>query len=141
MLIINFSHPLTSDQIAEIEGLAGMTVGDVRDVPVQFDDAQPFGPQAEALAAGAGVSGTGWQTRPVLVVLPGHSSIAAALLAVLHGRQGHFPAVARMARVPGPVTRFRVTEIVNLQALREESRRQGRPEGGSAAEKGRDDVF
>ena len=63
----------------------------------------------------------------MLIILPGHSLIAAALLAaallaVLHGRIGHFPAVARLTRAPGPVARFAVAEIVNLQELREESR-------------------
>lgn len=122
MLIVNFSHPLTPEQIAEIERLAGGAGGDVRDVAAQFDDAQSYGAQAEALAARAGVSGADWQTRPVLVILPGHSAIAAALLAVLHGRLGHFPAVVRLARAPGPVTRFAVVEIINLQELREDSR-------------------
>ena len=124
ILIVNFSHPLTPEQISEIERLAGASAGDVRDVSAQFDEARTYGPQAEELAARAGVSSMEWQSRPVLVVLPGHSAIAAALLAVLHGRLGHFPAVARLARVPGPVTRFTTTEIINLQALREDSRRQ-----------------
>ena len=57
MLIVNFSHPLTPEQIGEMAALAGAKVLDVREVEVQFDDARPFGPQAEALAARAGLSG------------------------------------------------------------------------------------
>ena len=124
ILIVNFSHPLTPEQVAEIGRLAGMGAEDVRNVPAQFDDALPFGPQAEELTVRAGVASAEWQTRPVLVILPGHSAIGAALLAILHGRLGHFPAVARLARVSGPVTRFAVAEIVNLQELREDSRRR-----------------
>jgi len=60
----------------------------------------------------------------MLIVLPCHSVIAAALLTVLHGCLVHFPAIVRLARVPGPIVRFAVAEIVNLQELREESRRQ-----------------
>ena len=123
MLIVNFSHPLTPEQVSEIELKAGLTVRDVWHLPAKFEDDQSYGLQAEQLAARAGVSGAEWQMQPVLVVLPGSSLIAAALLAVLHGRLGHFPAVARLVRGPEPVPRYSVAEILNLQKLREDSRR------------------
>jgi hypothetical protein len=99
MLIVNFSHPLAPDQIARIEILAGLLVEDIRDFLVDFDGALPLGPQAEALAGRASVSGADWQTRPVLVVLLGQSLIAAALLAVLLSAAGFALAVMALAGV------------------------------------------
>ena len=122
MHLVNFSHPLDAAQVAEVEALVGAPVEGVADVSVQFDDSLPYGPQAEALADGAGLSASDWQTRPLLLVLPGHSLIAATLMAVLHGRTGHFPAVLRLRRAPGPVVRFTAAEVVGLQDLRERSR-------------------
>ena len=124
MLIVNFSHPLSAEHLAAIERASAQRVDSVRDVPVHFDDAAPYGPQAEALVAQVGLTSVEWQTWPLMLVLPGHSFIAAALLAVLHGRTGHFPAAVRLRRAAGPVVQFFVAEIVSLQDVREESRRQ-----------------
>ena len=37
MLILNFSHPLTQAQHAQIEALAGTSIEEVRTIPVQID--------------------------------------------------------------------------------------------------------
>ena len=49
MIVLNFSHPLTDEQRAQLEVLAGQPVEQVIAVPVQFDVAAPFGPQVAAL--------------------------------------------------------------------------------------------
>ncbi len=68
-------------------------------------------------------TGQDWQTAPLLVSLPELSTIAAAVLAELHGRMGYFPPVIRRRRIGGsPRVVFEVAEIVNLQELREEAR-------------------
>jgi hypothetical protein len=37
MIILNFSHPLTAEHLAQIETLSGQSVERVVDAPAQFD--------------------------------------------------------------------------------------------------------
>ena len=123
MLIINFHHPLTSDQLAQIEALTGQPVAKVRDVPTQFDHEKPFGPQVTALADQAGLSSTEWQTAPILIVAPALNFVAALLSAELHGRMGYFCPCIRLKPVAGAVPpRFAVAEVLDLQGQRDGAR-------------------
>jgi hypothetical protein len=125
MHIINFAHPITPDQRAQLEALTGETIDDVLDVPTHLDVEQPFAEQIAALVEAVGLSAEAWQTLPLLVNPPGLAPAAVALLAELHGRMGHFPAVIRIRPVPGmTLTRYEVAEIINLQALREAARQR-----------------
>lgn len=123
MLILNYAHPLTAGQREQIEALSGEEIDRVRTVPVHLDLAKPVAGQATALADAAGLSPEAWQTLPLLVVLPSLNYAAAALLAELHGRMGHFPSVLRVRPVPDvEPPRFEVAEILSLQALRDAAR-------------------
>lgn len=122
MLILNFSHPITSDQQAQIEALAGMPVAEIRDIPVQFDLNIPFIPQVKDLLAQPALREVDWQGALLLINLPSFSVIAGALLAELHGRMGHFPAVLLLRPAQGTVICYEVAEIVNLQAMRDGAR-------------------
>ena len=125
MILLNFSHPLTPDQVSQIETITGESVADVRHVPAQFDHERPFVPQVVALADGCGLSPEEWQTEPLLVVPPALNFIAVTLLAELHGRMGYFSPVVRMRPVPGSLPpRYEVAEVVNLQAVRDGARRR-----------------
>jgi hypothetical protein len=53
MLLLNFSHPLTPMQTAQLEALTGAAVERVLAAPAQFDPALPFAPQLDALLAEA----------------------------------------------------------------------------------------
>ena len=123
MLILNFTHPFTPEQVKQIETLIGKEVGEVRHVPAQFDHAQPFAPQVVELADGCSLAPEEWQTTPLLVVPPALNFIAVVLLAELHGRMGYFPPVVRTRPVPGSVPpRYEVAEVLNLQAIRDAAR-------------------
>ena len=125
MILLNFAHPLTPDQVSQIEALSGQPVTDVRHLPAQFDHDQPFAPQAMALADACDLSPTEWQTLPLLVNPPSLNFIAVTLLAELHGRMGYFPTMVRMRPVPGSTPpRFEVAELVNLQAVRNAARQR-----------------
>jgi hypothetical protein len=127
MILLNFSHPLTEAQRAAIEALAGAPIDRGIDLPVQFDHDRPFAGQAGALADAAGLSPREWQTAPLLIVPPSLSSIAAVLLAELHGRMGYFPPVVRLRPAEGALPpRYEVAEIVNLQAVRDAARARRR---------------
>lgn len=128
MILLNFSHPLTSDQAAQLEAQLGGPVA-IRTIPAQFDHARPFAPQVAALADAANLSPDEWQTAPLLVNLPGYAPAAGCLLAEIHGRSGHFPALLRLSPVPGSVpTIYAVSEVINLQDVRDAAR-QARQRG------------
>src|SRR5258708_31827049 len=124
MLILNFSHPLTPEQRAQIEALAYTTVEEVRTIPVQIDQAEPLETQIIAIVDAAGLSPEEWQTRQLLINPPGFAPAAFVLLAELHGRMGHFPSLIRLRPVSGPVTSYEVAELLDLQVIREQARRR-----------------
>lgn len=124
MLILNFTHPLTDEHKAQIEALASITIDEIRTIPVQIEQAEPLSPQIVAIVDATGLSSEEWQTCPLLINPPGYAPAAFLLLAELHGRIGHFPALIRLRPKSGPVPAYEVAELLNLQAVREEARRR-----------------
>jgi len=122
MLILNFTHPLTSEHTAQIAAFAGTAIDGVRAIPVQIDQAQPLAAQIRALVDAVELTSEEWQTRPLLINPPGYAPAAFVLLAELHGRIGHFPALIRLRPKAGPVPAYEVAELLNLQAVREAAR-------------------
>ncbi len=123
MILINFSHPLNTEQQNQVAGLANQPVDRVIDVPVQFDTTQPFITQVNTLVDGLPLSAQELQTEAILINLPALNFIAALLLAELHGRMGYFPSILRTRPVQGSLPpRFEVAEILNLQAVRDQAR-------------------
>lgn len=123
MLLLNFAHPITPDQMRRVLEIVGHTNITVHDIPTQIDNSQPLVPQVVALVDKCPISSVTWQATPIMVNLPGYAPVAGALLAELHGRMGHFPTMIRLRPVAGSTpTVFEVAELVNLQAIREASR-------------------
>lgn len=124
MLILNFTHPLTSEHVAQIAALIGGVVDEVRDIRVQIEQGQPLEEQVRAIVDSVQLTSEEWQTRPLLVNPPGYAPAAFVLLAELHGRIGHFPPLVRMRPKSGPVPSYEVAEVLNLQAMREAARKR-----------------
>jgi hypothetical protein len=122
MLILNFTHPLTPDQRAQIESLADTQIEEVRTIPVQINQVEPLEQQIVAIVNAVGLTSEEWQTRQVLINPPGFAPAAFVLLAELHGRIGHFPTLIRLRPKSGPVTVYEVAELLNLQTIRETAR-------------------
>lgn len=123
IIILNFSHPLTEQQIKEMGKLLKKTVADVIHIPTVMNESQPFRPQLCDLINAAKVSSEGLQRGDYIINLPGFAPAAAVLIAELHGRMGHFPTIIRMKKVEGSLPpSFNVEEIINLQAIRDEGR-------------------
>lgn len=122
MLILNFTHPLTPQQREQTEALLGQPIAEVRMVAVQINQAEPLEPQIIAIVEAVGLSSEEWQTRPMVINPPGYAPAAFVLLAELHGRIGHFPALLRLRPLKGAVTSYEVAEVLNLQAIREAAR-------------------
>jgi hypothetical protein len=122
VILLNFSHPLTREHLARIAELTGHEPK-VFEVPTQLDDARPFAGQVVELVDRIGLSSAEWQTTPLIVNPPGYAPAAVALLAELHGRTGHFPAVLRLRPVPDSnPPRYEVAEVINLQTMRDRAR-------------------
>jgi hypothetical protein len=125
MLLLNYSHPLTGEQLETLRRLTQAPEVTIRTIPAQADVEALFAPQATALADAAQLSPAEWQTEPLVVNLPSYNFLAAALLAELHGRMGYFPPVLRLRPVKDALPpRYEVAEIVNLQALRDDARQR-----------------
>jgi hypothetical protein len=123
MLIVNFSHPLASLQLEQIEGISSQKIKRVIEVDTQFDNESSFIDQACALVNSADLSPEQWETESLLINLPGWNIITALILAEIHGRIGHFPAVLRLCPVSDSVSpQFEVAEIINLQTVRDDAR-------------------
>lgn len=124
MLLLNFSHPLTPEQVEQAQALAGQSIEEVLTLPVQFDNQQPFLPQLKELVERLPLSAEQWQTTPLLVNPPALNYITALLLAELHGRMGYFPPILRLRPVEGSLPpRYEATEVLNLQAVRDAARK------------------
>ena len=127
VLVLNYSHPLTPEQLARVAELCDAPV-EVRDLASQVDRARPLAEVARALADAAGLDAAAWQTTPLVLNPPALAPVALALLAEMHGRAGGFPALLNVRPVAGSVpTRYEVAEVVNVQGIREAARqrRQG----------------
>jgi len=122
-ILLNFAHPLTDEQLAQIAALLG-DLPEVRTIAVHIDRSRPIAEVAVELAAAADLSPAEWQTRPLLVNPPGLAPLALALMAELHGRCGYFPPVLNIRPVADALPRYEVAEIVNLQALRDAARKR-----------------
>lgn len=125
MIILNFSHPLSSEQLAQVEAISDGIVEQVLDIPVQVLSNRPLAIQVEKIVDEMNIPSSLLQSEVFLVNPPAYSPAAAALLAELHGRMGYFPSVLWVRPVEGSTPRrFEVAEIVDLQALRDQARRR-----------------
>lgn len=123
MLLLNFTHPLSPTQLDQLATLTGQPVERTLGEMVQFDPQEPMALQIQTVVDALDLDTTTWQTTPIVVNLPGHAAAAATLLAELHGRMGHFPAILRVRPIAdSAVTQYEVAEVINLQAIRERAR-------------------
>ena len=124
MILLNFAHPLTPEQLARLEALTGQALEQVIELPVQFEAGAPFLPQLQALAASIPLDPQTLQTAAVLVNPPSLNFITALLLAELHGRMGYFPPIVRLRPAEGSLPpRYEVAEVLNLQGVRDAARK------------------
>ena len=123
MILINFSHPLTTEQRTQIESLTEQPIARTIERPAQFDTEQPFAPQVTALIDALNLSLTQWQTEPLLLIPPALNFGAVTVQAELHGRCGYFVPIVRLRPVPNVLPpRYEVAEIINLQTVRAHAR-------------------
>jgi hypothetical protein len=124
VVLLNFAHPLTTEQQAQLGAQLGAPP-EVRTVPAHVDRSIPLAQAARSLADAAQLSVDDWQTLPLVINPPSLAPLALALIAEIHGRRGDFPPILNVRPVAGSLpTRYEIAEILNLQAVREAARRQ-----------------
>ena len=127
MILLNFSHPLTAAQAAQIDALTGHLPAQVIEVPVHFDEAAPFAPQVRARVNAVGLDARAWQATPRLRVLPARNGVADQIELYLPAdqRMGYFPPLLRTRPVADSLPRtYEIAEVLDLQALRDDARKQ-----------------
>ncbi|WP_299025178.1 CRISPR-associated protein Csx15 [uncultured Thermanaerothrix sp.] len=125
MILVNFSHPLSADQMKQLQALLGVPIDRVVEVHSQIEPDQPLAPQVAAMVDQAGLTLEEWQNAPIIVNPPSLNFSAVLLIAELHGRMGYFPACVRLRPVNGAIPpRFEVAEVLNLQSQRDAARRR-----------------
>lgn len=122
ILMLNFTYALTSHQLARIEKLAGIPIGNIINIPAQINETEYLAPQISAVVNAIGLSPEEWRQRTIFINPPGYAPASIVLLAELHGRMGHFPSFIRMRPKQGSGTGYEVAEIINLQTLRDLAR-------------------
>lgn len=124
MILLNFAHPITEEQQAQIEAMAQMTINRVIPIKTQLADGD-IAPQMTSLVESIDLSSAEWQSLPILLVPPGLTPAASCLIADLHGRMGYFPSIVAIRPKPdSSMPLYDATEIINLQALRDRAREQ-----------------
>ena len=123
MILLNFSHPLSAEQLLIAESLVSSKFTSIIDIKTHLDHQTSFPSQVKKLVSDISLTSQQWQNSKILLVPPSLSIVSCILLSELHGRMGYFPAVLRVKPVPGstpPV--FEPAEVLNLQAIRDASR-------------------
>jgi hypothetical protein len=128
LVLLNFSHALTPDQIEAVGRLADAAVDRVVEEPLQLINELPFAPQVRSAVDELPITDREWQFGSFVLHLPGLSPIAALVLAEMHGRTGGFPAIVRMSR-SGMLNQYEVAEVIGLQPAREVARMARRATG------------
>ena len=119
-IVINLSaHPLTDEQRAEVERHAYIEEEIYEPVHCNSMDATTY---IEDLFDRIGLTVEEWNTRPIIMTLPGLAPLAANVLAYVHGIKGGFPKVLWLSPHPNDKARYIVGDIVDLQAIRDNAR-------------------
>jgi hypothetical protein len=122
MILLNFSHPLNPEQLAQLEALPGK--------PSSGASRSWRNSTTLALCRASRRAGRPRRPQRRRMADAAHRGCAAVvqfrratLLAHLHGRMGYFPAIVRLRPIAGATPpRFEVAEIINLQDVREAAR-------------------
>jgi len=122
MIVINFSHPFSAEQLAQIEDVLGAPPEQIITVPVQLNlagtDDELLGQIAQLLEQ-VNLTPLQWYQEDIVINLPRHNLVTALVLARLHGLMGYWPPVLRMRPVPGALPpRFEVVGCLDLAAVR-----------------------
>jgi hypothetical protein len=116
MVILNFSHPLTLEQIEQLKEKLHVSTFTVETVPVQIDQTQPLTPQIEQLMHF--LTTLHVSADKVILHLPGFAPAAACVIAQFYHMTERWPRFIRLTPVHAVgQTRYDIFEIVDLEEV------------------------
>lgn len=119
-IVVNLSaHPLTDEQRSEIEQRTYIEEEINEPAHCNPTNAKDY---IQKLFDRIGLTLEEWNTKSIILVLPGLAPLAANVLAHVHGIKGGFPKVLWLAPHPDDRARYTVGSIVDLQAIRDHAR-------------------
>lgn len=125
MILFKLSYPPTDDQLHHFQGLVCQFIAQLVKVYSQIDTWQPLVVQLWALVKLVGLSRAQWQTLQILINPPPLNYIVITILAELNSRCGYFSVNLRLRSKHTTISsQFEITEIINLQEVREEAMRE-----------------
>lgn len=113
MKIVNFSHPITAEQEAQLRSILCGEWIEIVDIRVQISFGGSISDQAEELVNAAGLLPEDW---PLVVVrLPELSSAAAAVLAEIRKQSGVLPWIVTTRPAEATMLRkYDIWEVIDL---------------------------
>ena len=119
-IVVNLSaHPLTDEQRSEIEQRIYIEEEINEPVHCNHINVEEY---IQNLFNQIGLTLEEWNTKSIILVLPGLAPLAANVLAHIHGIRGNFPKVLWIAPHHHDKGRYIVGSIVDLQATRDHAR-------------------
>lgn len=119
-IVVNLSaHPLTEEQRSEIEQRT--YIEEEINEPAHCNPIN-VADYIQSLFNRIGLTLEEWNTKSIILVLPGLAPLAATVLAHIHGIKGGFPKVLWLAPHPDDRARYSVGSIVDIQATRDHAR-------------------
>lgn len=124
MILLNYGHTLTNDQIKQVQELIGV-LPKIQNIPSFVDRDQPLEMIVQRLMEQTGLTTREWEITPIVINPPPLAPLALGLVAAIHGRVGRFVGILNIRPIKGSnPPRYEVSEIVNLQAVRESERQK-----------------
>lgn len=123
-LIINMARDFTEWQLKEMH-LAKIDTSYIIPSPyrkIEFDMDIPLDRQVKDICDELPLTNEEWETLDIIVNLPGLAPAAAAILAEMHGRMGHFPDILVLKKSIESPNEFVFSGIVHLQGIRNDAR-------------------
>jgi hypothetical protein len=120
--LVNFGHPLSSSNLKKVMTMCNLEVKEYL-ISSQHDRTRSLAEIARELTDLVGFSANEWQTEFIILNPPGLSPLAIAIVTEIHGRSGKFPGLINICPFSEKPTRYEVTEVINLQVLRDMARR------------------
>ena len=112
VLILNFAHPFTDEQVKSLEESLGAI--DIYHEQIQLDPESPFLPQIREILERVPLTADQWQTVPLVINPPALSAAAVIMAAEITSRAGYLPPVIRLKRVESTPPKFVLAEIVRF---------------------------
>ncbi len=109
MLVLNLSHPLTDEQVAQIKGLSGQNTIVVVHNPVQIEHEKPLMPQIKAILD---VALADYKGGSIIVNPPGLAIAAVAVVRELQARGIEAQYIRMKPALRGEVRVFEVVELI-----------------------------